>query len=77
MKVNYDKEADAAYIYLKKILPGEVKHTVELDKNIILDFNYQRRLVGIEILSASKVIPEGAVSAMRAAKTTTSVKFSG
>ena len=67
MKVNYDRQADAAYIYLKKISPGEVKHTIELDKNIILDFNSQKKLVGIEILSASKVIPEGSVSAMRTA----------
>ncbi len=67
MKVNYDKEADAAYISLTKIGPGEVKHTIELDKNIILDFNSQKRLIGIEILSASKVIPEGSVAAMRTA----------
>ena len=65
MKVNYDKEADAAYIYLKKISPGEVKHSIELNKNIILDFDSQKKLVGIEILSASKIIPEGSVSAMR------------
>jgi uncharacterized protein YuzE len=65
MKVNYDKEADAAYIYLKKISPGEVKHTIELDRNIILDFDSQKKLVGIEILSASKVVPEGSFAAMR------------
>ena len=67
MKVNYDRQADAAYIYLKKIAPGEVKHTIEMDKNIILDFDSQKKLVGIEILSASKVIPEGSVAAMRTA----------
>ena len=67
MKTNYDKEADAAYIYLKKISPGEVKHTIELNKNIILDFNCAMRLVGIEILSASKVIPEGSVAKMHRA----------
>jgi uncharacterized protein YuzE len=67
MKANYDKEADAAYIYLKKISQGEVKHTIELNKNIILDFNCEMRLVGIEILSASKVIPEGAVAKIQTA----------
>ena len=50
MILTYDKEADAAYIYLKKILPGEVKDTIELNKSIILDFNSQKRLIGIEIL---------------------------
>jgi uncharacterized protein YuzE len=59
MKVTYDKEADAAYIYLKKISPGEVKETIELKENIVLDFNSERKLIGIEILSASKVVPKG------------------
>jgi uncharacterized protein YuzE len=67
MKVTFDKEADAAYIYLKKISPGEVKETIELNENIILDFDAQKRLIGIEILSASKVIPKGAVSTMQTA----------
>jgi uncharacterized protein YuzE len=44
MKVTFDKEADAAYIYLKKISPGEVKETIELNENIILDFDAQKRL---------------------------------
>ena len=59
MRVTYDKEADAAYIYLKKISPGEVKQTVELKENIVLDFNSERKIIGIEILSASKVVPKG------------------
>jgi len=61
MKVTYDEEADAAYIYLKRVSPGEVKDTIELNENIILDFDSQKRLIGIEILSASKAIPKGAV----------------
>jgi uncharacterized protein YuzE len=67
MKVTYDKEADAAYIYLKKTSPGEAKETIELNENIILDFDSQNRLIGIEILAASKVVPKGAVAAMRTA----------
>ncbi|HIH17551.1 MAG TPA: DUF2283 domain-containing protein [Nanoarchaeota archaeon] len=62
MKVEYDKEADAAYIYLKKIGAGEVKKTIELNEDIILDFDKNRKLVGIEILNASKVMPKTAVS---------------
>jgi uncharacterized protein YuzE len=65
MKVTYDKEADAAYIYLKKISSAEVKDTIELNENIILDFDSEKRLVGIEILAASKVVPKGAVSEMQ------------
>ena len=67
MKVTYDKEADAAYIYLKEIAPGEVKNTIELNESITLDFDSKKRLVGIEILAASKVVPKGAVEAMRTA----------
>jgi uncharacterized protein YuzE len=59
MKITYDKEADAAYIYLKKISPGEVKETIELKENIVLDFDSEKKLIGIEILSASKVVPKG------------------
>ena len=63
MKITYSKESDAAYIYLKNISPGEVKETIELNENIILDFDSQKKLIGIEILSASKIMPKGAVAA--------------
>jgi len=59
MEVEFDKEADAAYIYFKSGLgKGEVKRTVSLDGNINLDFDSDDKLVGIEILNASKVVPK-------------------
>ena len=68
MKVTYDKEADAAYIYLKdKIAKGEVKNTISMNENIILDFDSNKKLIGIEILSASKVVPKGAVDSLQTA----------
>lgn len=68
MKVTYDKNADAAYIYLKdKITKGEVKNTVSMNENIILDFNSDKKLIGIEILSASRVVPKGAVASLQTA----------
>lgn len=68
MKVKYDKEADAAYIYLKdKISRGDVKDTISMNENIILDFDSNKKLIGIEILSASKVVPKGAVASMQVA----------
>ena len=37
MKITYDKEADAAYIYLEEsIADGEASKTIELNDNIIL-----------------------------------------
>jgi len=57
MKIEYDKEADAAYIYLEEdIKEGEAEKTIELNKNIILDFNKEGKLLGIEVLDASKIL---------------------
>ena len=57
MKIEYDKEVDAAYIYIDSpIKDGDIKKTIELNENIILDFNEENKLVGIEILEASKVL---------------------
>ena len=57
MKFEYDKDVDAAYIYLEdSIAEGEVDKTIELNDNIILDFDKNDKLVGVEILSASKVL---------------------
>lgn len=68
MKVTYDKDADAAYIYLKdKIDKGEVKNTISMNDNVILDFDSNKKLIGIEILSASKVIPKGSVASLQTA----------
>ncbi|HLC73923.1 MAG TPA: DUF2283 domain-containing protein [Candidatus Nanoarchaeia archaeon] len=57
MKIEYDKDVDAAYIYLDyPIKDGEVKKTIGLNDNIILDFNNKDKLIGVEILDASKVL---------------------
>jgi len=55
MKIEYDKESDAAYIYLEYPLKdGQVKKTVEMKENIMLDYDAEGRLLGMEILDASK-----------------------
>jgi len=57
MKLEYDKEVDAGYIYLvDEVKDGEAVKTIELDPNIILDFNKDGKLLGIEVLNASKVL---------------------
>ena len=59
MRTEYDKEADAAYIYIKNSIgKGEVERTVKLDNSVILDFDKKNKLIGIEILNASKTLPE-------------------
>lgn len=68
MKVTYDKSVDAAYIYLDdNRAPGSVAKTcccdpTEVNGQINLDLDAQGRLIGIEVLDASKKLP---VSIMR------------
>ena len=54
MKITYDPEVDAAYIYLTE-KRGEVT-TVQVNDRIFLDYGGADELVGIEILDASKVL---------------------
>ncbi len=55
MKIEYDKEVDAAYIRITQdIKEGMAKKTVALNEDIILDFDSSDKLIGIEILNASK-----------------------
>ena len=62
MKVTYDEGANAAYIYLRRE-GGRVKNTdasaalVRQGIMINLDFDFYDRLVGIEVLAASKLLP--------------------
>ena len=57
VKLEYDKEADAAYVYLKYPLEeGECSTTKKLSEDLIVDFDKSGKLVGIEILNASKVL---------------------
>ncbi|MBI3412549.1 MAG: DUF2283 domain-containing protein [Candidatus Aenigmarchaeota archaeon] len=57
MRFRYDKEVDAGYIYIKyPIRSGEAKKTVTLSDNIILDFDKKDKLIGVEILNASKMM---------------------
>ena len=52
MRITYDAEADAAYIYLTDLI--DAPDTRDVDTDIYLDFDSGDRLVGIEVLDASK-----------------------
>ncbi len=57
MKLEYDKDVDAAYIYVNyPIKDGEAEKTIELNDSISIDFDKNGKLIGIEILDASKVL---------------------
>lgn len=55
MKTTYDKEIDAMYIYLKKT---KIFKTVPVTQDIIIDLDKEGGIVGIEVLDASKHVPE-------------------
>lgn len=54
MKITFDKQADAAYIYLKEIGFGEAKETISLNNSINIDLDKEGKTIGIEILNASE-----------------------
>lgn len=55
MKLKYDKEADVLYIQLSE---APVAESDEERKDIILDYANDGKIVGIEILNASKNLPQ-------------------
>jgi uncharacterized protein YuzE len=59
MKISYDKQADALYI---RLLEGEYEcRVVRLTDDIALDFAAGEKLVGIEVLEASRLFKESGV----------------
>jgi uncharacterized protein YuzE len=64
MRVTYDPQADAAYISLRDpIGDGESKRQVVCDDggiagDIILDFDKEGVLLGIEVLRARRLLPK-------------------
>jgi len=56
VKITYDKEADALYI---RLLEGQYQcRVVRLTDDIALDFAVGEKLVGIEVLGASRLFEE-------------------
>ena len=51
MVIKYDKEADALYI---KLSEGKVAESDEEKPGIILDYDNEGNIVGIEVLNASE-----------------------
>ncbi|WP_040333210.1 DUF2283 domain-containing protein [Candidatus Magnetobacterium casense] len=54
MKVNYDKEVDAAFIRLSAKKPDGA---IEIAEGVILHTTAKNEIVGIEMLDASKKFP--------------------
>jgi uncharacterized protein YuzE len=61
MRVTYDPDADAAYIYLTDTAGGVSASRVvdqPMDRaSVHVEFDHRNRLIGIEVLGASRGLP--------------------
>ena len=57
MRIELDKEIDVAYAYFKEIAEGEVDKTISLNDSINVDLDCNGRILGIEVIDASKNLP--------------------
>ena len=62
MKITFNKEADATYIYFKDIAEGEIAKTISLNEEVNIDLDIDGKTIGIEILEASKNLPSNAIN---------------
>jgi len=51
MKIEYDKEVDALYVRLQE---KYVARTVEIEEGLNLDIDNEGRLIGLEVLDATR-----------------------
>lgn len=64
MRVTYERQTDAAYIYLADQIPRSQVHLTyacdpgEVKGQIHLDFDSHGVLLGIEVLDASRLLPK-------------------
>ena len=55
MKIQYDKIADAVYIYLKR---GKIFKTIKMKDRLVVDTDKDGKIIGLEILGASAQVPK-------------------
>ena len=51
MKIEYDKEVDALYIYLQE---KEVYKTKEIEEGVNIDFDEEGKVIGLEIIGVTQ-----------------------
>lgn len=52
LKISYDPKYDVMYI---KFSEGKVADTIEVEANVLIDYGEDGEIMGIEILSASRM----------------------
>ena len=68
MRVTFDRSGNSAYIYLKDIERRESARQHHVDEPhtrgmIVLDFDKKGRLIGIEVLDATRALPQEVLDA--------------
>lgn len=61
MKIEYDKIADAMYIYLKK---AKVFKSIKMQDRLIVDLDKKGNVIGIEVLDASSQMPKKSIKGL-------------
>ena len=56
MKITYDKQIDAMYLYFAK---GKIKKTVVINPRVVVDIGEKGKVVGIELLFVSEKMSRG------------------
>jgi uncharacterized protein YuzE len=62
MRVRVDREADALYLRLDE---KAIAETEEVQPGVILDFDAEGRIVGVEILDLSQRVPDASLRAFQ------------
>ena len=55
MKIKYDKQADALYMYLSK---GRIEKTVKVNPRVMVDVGPNGNIIGVELLFVSQSFPK-------------------
>ena len=58
MKIQYDRKADALYIYLGK---GRIRNTIKAGRNVLIDVGAGERVLGVEFYKISRSVPRKAL----------------
>lgn len=62
MKIEYDKIADAIYIYLKK---AKVYKTVKMQDRLVVDVDRKGNIIGMEVLDISSQLPAKSIKGLQ------------
>lgn len=62
MRIRYDEQSDALYIRLRE---EEYYESDEIQEGLILDYDQEGKLIGVEILDASEYLKSEELSTVR------------